>query len=219
MLKATGRAVLVLGLLLIVAVASPGVAREPGKKGTTQRADYCSDVYAGCLKVMCGDGDMLNAADLDWLLECSAKCQVQYGRCMDAERTIGPGFDNMLPGFSIGVLAEDGAALDVNDIDLSPITRPRLEAACTSVGGAFADVEPGNYGCVNRDCDSKGGHCVVICFGSKCMAMTPGKLAGNLTLIGILQNGDSVDRSKPELTPDSPDDDGGCGGKGCDIIF
>ncbi len=214
-------AAVVTAVLLALLPAASALSADNGTKGSKERAAYCSDVHSGCLKVYCDGADTL-----DTMIWCTTKCQQIYGSCLDAARGSNPLVEGMPAGQSAGVLAEEGTDLGLNIVNLPLIAEARLESACTRVPGAvFALLERGNYGCVNHDCDDKGGFCTVTCVGGKCSGFTPGKQTGNLTIIGILQNGDNIDRSKPIDEPGGGggDDSGGeeepeCNG-GCGVIL
>jgi hypothetical protein len=207
MLKAVGYAILplILGLVL----ASTAVAVPPGKKGSKERRDHCVDLLLVCV-VGCTIFD-----SNDEFVDCNNDCNNEYGICMDA-KTGGPAEDVTDIDQSPGVLSEPDLH-NVHVVPIGPIGATQVEQACKRVGGEFGRFDNA-FGCINRLCDDKG-NCVITCYGGNCLAITPDQLPDQVTLLGILQNGDNVDRRPPALSPDSPDDDGGCTGKGCDIIF
>lgn len=71
-----------------------------------------------------------------------------------------------------------------------------LRQACSSAGGTFSvHADGGGYGCEKKDCDGKGGTCIVACDNNNnCNGSTPTRLVNPATLIGILQNGSEVIR-------------------------
>jgi hypothetical protein len=217
MLKAVGYALLALlvGLLLAAATLAEE-KRPPGKAGSTERIDYCFDISEACDRKC--EEDWAHAPNV-FLPTCKEGCNESYRECIDAEATftLGDSFFDILQ--SPGVLDES----DLEDFHTTPVgglTATQVEGACARVDGVFGRTENG-YGCINRKCDEKGS-CVLVCYRGKCEAITPDPLPDRITLIGILQNGNSVDRRPPALSPDSPDDDndggGGCG-QDCGIIF
>lgn len=82
------------------------------------------------------------------------------------------------------------------------MTVGELKATCSKVGGEFEN--DGLHGaCTKKNCDGKGGDCRVVCEerNGTCYGSTPNALSGRQTLIGILQNGDTV---LHDLAPSSP---------------
>jgi hypothetical protein len=221
-LKAVGYALL--SLLVGSLLAAAAIAEEkkpPGNAGSTERTDYCWDLNQACEKKC--DEDWAHAPNV-FLPTCKEVCTDDYRECVYAKVrfTLRNSFFDLLQ--SPGVLDES----DLEDFHTTPVgglTATEVEHACSRVDGVFGRTENG-FGCINRKCDDKGS-CVLVCYGRKCEAITPDALPDRITLIGILQNGDGVDRRKPALTPDSPDDDDNGGGSGeceenCDggdIIF
>ena len=71
-----------------------------------------------------------------------------------------------------------------------------LRMACSSAGGTFS-VHPdgGGYGCEKKNCDGKGGDCIIACDNNNnCNGQTPSRTITPTTLVGILQNGNPVVR-------------------------
>lgn len=69
-----------------------------------------------------------------------------------------------------------------------------LRGACSRAGGNFG-VHPdgGGYGCEVKDCDGKGGTCIIACDNNNnCNGSTPTRISQPTTIIGILQNGKLV---------------------------
>src|SRR5260221_698802 len=60
--------------------------------------------------------------------------------------------------------------------------------ACNKVGGVFHSTEAG-YGCINENCDGKGGTCKVVCQRSDqtCIGSVPGRVAPGGGIAGILK--------------------------------
>lgn len=83
----------------------------------------------------------------------------------------------------------------------------KIAGACASAGGEFVIHEDaGGYGCVNKNCDGKGGDCHVACDnGGNCNGSTPARIAKAVTLLGLLQNGNNVyyNQSQPGGVGDS----------------
>jgi hypothetical protein len=72
----------------------------------------------------------------------------------------------------------------------------QLEAVCTSVKAKFTKLAGFGYSCFNRNCNGEGDYCSITCHDDRsCTAQTPNAIKGALSLRGILQNGDNVDRS------------------------
>jgi hypothetical protein len=81
-----------------------------------------------------------------------------------------------------------------------------LRFACSKVAGGLFAATGNKYACAHPDCDKVDGICMVYCIDGTCHAIMPGKPAGGLTLLAILQNGDSVNHittaSEPSATKD-----------------
>jgi hypothetical protein len=78
---------------------------------------------------------------------------------------------------------------------IAKVSASQLQSACDKAGGTFgsdADMGGDHYGCVKRNCDGKGGDCIITCGHDGCAGTTPRQLSGNQTLISLLQNGDLV---------------------------
>jgi hypothetical protein len=69
-----------------------------------------------------------------------------------------------------------------------------LRSACSSAGGTFSvHADGGGYGCETKNCDGKGGNCIVACDNNNnCSGSTPTRILNPTTLIGILQDGNAV---------------------------
>jgi len=98
----------------------------------------------------------------------------------------------------------------------------QLQSICKSVKAHFTNLKGFGYSCVNPDCNGKGDYCSIICHGDRrCAAGTPDVIRGAVSLRGILQNGDNIDRS--DSSSESSGDGGGgtegggspCGPDGC----
>lgn len=88
----------------------------------------------------------------------------------------------------------------------------QLQDVCTSVKANFTKLEGFGYSCVKPNCNGKGDYCSIICHGDRrCTAGTPDVLKGPVSLRGILQNGDNINRSGT-----STDSSGGAGGGDAD---
>ena len=101
----------------------------------------------------------------------------------------------------------------------------QLQSICTSVKANFTKFEGFGYSCLKPSCNGKGEYCAIICHDDddSCTAQTPDVIRGAVSLRGILQNGDNIDRSDPSSATESHggggggDEDGGnpCGPDGC----
>ncbi|RYE87341.1 MAG: hypothetical protein EOP19_04510 [Hyphomicrobiales bacterium] len=69
-----------------------------------------------------------------------------------------------------------------------------LRGACSSAGGTFSvHADGGGYGCEKKDCDGKGGTCIVACDNNNnCNGSTPTRITTPMTIVGILQDGNLV---------------------------
>lgn len=87
------------------------------------------------------------------------------------------------------------------------VSSGRLEEACLAVDGLFFESSRGGgYSCTKHNCDRKDGNCMIACGGDRqCLALTPSQINSPLTLFGILQNGDNVNRSRSEASSSSSD--------------
>lgn len=81
-----------------------------------------------------------------------------------------------------------------------PVSSGRLEEVCLAVKGLFYESSRGGgYSCTKDNCDRRNGNCMIVCAGDRrCLALTPSQITSPLTLFGILQNGDNVNRSRSE---------------------
>jgi len=187
-MSALVRLALSLALCLVVGL-SPAVAEDNnphGEKGSKKRADYCADVYNGCLKIYCADLPTVAQGEA-----CAQQCETTRSGCLDAART-GLVLD-LLGNRSLSTLAEAGDGLGLTGVDAGRLGQNRLETLCQSVKGAvFALSDSGRFGCVHPDCDGKGGFCSIVCADGLCTGFLPDRPAGALTLIGILQDGDNT---------------------------
>jgi hypothetical protein len=121
------------------------------------------------------------------------------------------------------LLAAGPAVAETRKLDAHP-SRTQLAAACEAAGGHYADVpadkemgSPANYHCTTN-CSGKQSGCMVMCSDSGCVGSTPSQLTGGQTLLGILQNGDSVFRRYDPVTTagtgGGDDSSAGSGGSG-----
>ena len=80
-----------------------------------------------------------------------------------------------------------------------------LRGACSSAGGSFVvHADGGGYGCMKENCDGKGGTCHVACDNNNnCNGSTPTRINKALTLVGILQDGNTVVRDPAPAAPGS----------------
>ena len=86
----------------------------------------------------------------------------------------------------------------------------QLQTVCKSVKANFTDVAGFGYSCLKPNCNGKGDHCAIICHDDRrCAAQTPDLIKGAVSLRGILQNGDNIDRGNS-----SSETEGGGGGGG-----
>jgi hypothetical protein len=95
--------------------------------------------------------------------------------------------------------------LDSIDLNVRPLkenpSESRLESVCKDARANFASLDSFGYSCVKPDCNGKGDYCAIICPDDRrCTAHTPDVIKGPVSLRGILQNGDNIDRSP---TPES----------------
>ena len=101
-------------------------------------------------------------------------------------------------------------------------TEGQLRGVCTRARANFTKLEGFGYSCVKSNCNGEGDYCSIVCHGDRrCAAGTPDVIKGAVSLLGILQNGDNIDRNGSS-TPDESlggkgDGDGGnpCGPDGC----
>jgi hypothetical protein len=211
MLKAIASTVLalLLGLCLTGPVASDDDARPPGDKDSDERFDYCVEEAEICSWGCFNDFGHLPREGAFWST-CEEACGAEYGACQDAERGVRIGVTFFDFSESPGVL-DSPPRQGAHTVPIGNLGIAEVERVCSRVHGIF-DHTADFFGCINRQCDDKGS-CVILCKGGNCLAITPDKLPGRFTLLGILQNGDNVDRKPPALSPDSPDDDDvvGCG--------
>lgn len=100
----------------------------------------------------------------------------------------------------------------------------QLQGICTSVKANFTKFEDFGYSCLKPNCNGKDEYCAIICHDDGCTAQTPDVIKGAVSLRGILQNGDNIDRSNSGSTTESlgggggDDDENGsspCGPDGC----
>lgn len=100
----------------------------------------------------------------------------------------------------------------------------QLQSICTSVKANFTKFEGFGYSCLKPSCNGKGEYCAIICHDDdSCAAHTPDPIKGAVSLRGILQNGDNIDRSNssPATESQGGGDDGNedgsspCGPGGC----
>ena len=112
--------------------------------------------------------------------------------------------DSAASSLSIGDIKSLG--LSIRNMQQRP-TESQLRGVCSKVEGDFNRPEGFGYLCVKPDCNGKGDYCSIVCpDGRQCTATTPDVLKGAASLIGILQNGDNILRSKPSA---SEENDGG----------
>ncbi|RYE87220.1 MAG: hypothetical protein EOP19_04825 [Hyphomicrobiales bacterium] len=89
----------------------------------------------------------------------------------------------------------------------------RLQEACRLVQGDFQRT--GSFhSCVKPACAKSDIACIVSCKDGKCLGGMPDKPRGAMTLLGILQNGDSTDRSQPSASSGGDGGGGGTSGPG-----
>jgi len=94
----------------------------------------------------------------------------------------------------------------------------QLQSVCTSVKANFTLLKGFGFSCLKPNCDGKGNDCSIVCHDDRrCAAQTPDVIRHAMSLRGILQNGDNIDRSVDEPSgssggsdskgSESPDDD------------
>lgn len=95
------------------------------------------------------------------------------------------------------LLLAPASAATVRPMSASPGV-DELRRACSRAGGDFViHADGGGYGCIVENCDGKGGTCQIACDNNNnCNGSTPLIIQGNVTLLGILQNGDMVVRDR-----------------------
>lgn len=90
-------------------------------------------------------------------------------------------------------------------------SKGQLQGVCESVKANFVNVAGFGYTCSKPDCDKKGNDCSIVCHNDRsCTALTPDAIRHAVSLLGILQNGDNIDRSNSS----SPSENMGGGGGG-----
>jgi hypothetical protein len=131
--------------------------------------------------------------------------------------------------FKVCTIAKDPSGRLAQKIELrgqrpiiSPLKDPpskgRLQSICTSVKAGFASLAGFGYSCVNPNCDGNGNNCAIICHDdNSCAAQLPEVIKHAVTLRGILQNGDNIDRSSTD-SKGSDSTGFGDGGGGGSII-
>lgn len=70
----------------------------------------------------------------------------------------------------------------------------RLQNVCLQVKGDFQRTRT-SHSCTNAACAKSDMACIVRCADGKCVGGMPDKSSGPVTLLGILQNGDTINRS------------------------
>jgi hypothetical protein len=95
--------------------------------------------------------------------------------------------------------------MSVRDMEDRP-TSDRLQDICRIAAGAFGNLpHDTGYVCTKGDCDTKGGDCTVACNNDRrCIAVTPEPLSSPVSVLGILQNGDNINREKETSGGSSP---------------
>jgi len=66
------------------------------------------------------------------------------------------------------------------------VSKDSLEGSCKAAGGSSIGFSGGGYGCVNNNCDGKGGTCAVHCNKSGCYGHTPIVAPKGKTADGVL---------------------------------
>jgi hypothetical protein len=110
----------------------------------------------------------------------------------------------------IALLTMSGSGRAETRILMGAYGQADIARICVAVGGTFTSTLGVSYGCKKENCDGEGGTCEVTCTDPlKCKAETPARIVGPTTLIGILQNGDSVFRGESSVDsgPSSSDGD------------
>lgn len=122
--------------------------------------------------------------------------------------------------------ASPGTGLASVGLNIRPMQdRPseaQLQGVCTSVKANCTNLEGFGYSCMKPNCNGKGDYCTIVCHDDRrCTAGTPDVIKGAVSLRGILQNGNNIDRrdsgsESPSDTDSGPDDgDNPCGPDGC----
>lgn len=208
--------------LLFASSAVAEAKKPPGEKGSYERDAYCGDIHIACV-IDCATTTWEN--DPAWN-KCNNQCNSNLRSCRSA--ALGATYEDVIPlEQSAGVLAED--PLQPSDLfGMSFVNSGRLENACQQVKGKFLRTET-SHSCVNRACAGSGMVCMIYCVNGKCSGGMPTKPSASLTLRGILQNGDNIDRSSspgpsggggganggPDPGPSEPE----CGIGGCGTIY
>ena len=102
----------------------------------------------------------------------------------------------LLLALALSCAATLPAGAEVRQMEAKPGVS-ELRSACSTAKGQF-DISPDGkgYACTTANCDGKGGSCTVACDNNNnCTGQTPSRLTVPTTLLGILQNGDMVERN------------------------
>lgn len=195
--------------LLFVSSAVAETKKPPGDKGSYERDAYCGDIHINCV-VDCATTTWED--DPAWNT-CNNQCNSNLASCRSA--ALGTTYEDVIPPEqSAGVLAED--PLEPDDLfGMSFVNFGRLENACGQVKGKFLQTET-SHACVNRACAGPGMVCMIYCANGKCSGGMPDRTDASLTLRGILQNGDNLDRSPAPASSGGGGGSGGASGAGGD---
>lgn len=171
-----------LSLAFAALLASPAAAQVRNDGGLGNSSDTCADALLECV------------LDCTWLEDdgefatCNQDCNEDFGICSRGD-IASTGGTAGTAGQSTGTF-EPPNGRNRHVVAVGLVGAAEVEGACRRVGGEFAQ-SPDTYGCINRLCTATG-NCTFACFRGSCTAITPDRLTGPMTLIGILQNGDSV---------------------------
>lgn len=119
-------------------------------------------------------------------------CPAGGGECTETPASsVAPTGANHSTGAVLDPGVREPALFDIGFVNVG-----RLQEACRLVEGSFERIES-FHSCVKPACAKSDIACLVACKDGKCMGGTPDRPEGAMTLLGILQNGDSTDRSQP----------------------
>lgn len=149
--------------------------------------------FDSCMTFTTEQQDRIFGDNMDALTEHNRYC---CGKSGGVWRTVGTG------GYCVAPPASASSAQSLGILK-DWVNSGRLERVCRDVNGLFDKGPTGeNYLCRKENCDLRGGECQIFCAkGRQCVFITPDRLTVPVTLFGILQFGDNVNRSKGEASP------------------
>ena len=196
-----------LSLTLLIGLSTPTPAEDDGmpEMSVLEMAFWiCLEDNTGSMSengVQCCDGNACITCVKDW-----SECWISTDpNSSSGQRT---GFANLRP--------------HIRPMQERP-TEGQLQSICTSVKANFTKFSGFGYSCLKPSCNGKGEYCAIICHNDGCSAQTPDAIKGAVSLRGILQNGDNIDRSDSSSASESRGGGGGgdedegspCGPDGC----